>query len=277
MMTFVDLILHPKTRLALANHLGQPTHALLLTGDKGVGLGTIARTLATEIAGTNVVIVEPCSHDRQKTLTINIDDIRDLRTLVRSRRSDPLCIIIDEAEKMTDKAPEAFLKSLEEPTPQVFYILTTHLPTRLPATIKSRAQIVEVLPPPVETCESLFAGSDPAKLAKVKFLGERQPAEIVRLLNDEEYFKKVSLAMAAAKDFVQGSPGKRLAIVAGITTRDGAIELGKNVARILLVTADRAKNPKTVAASLNTVSNVVEYLHQNGNIRAQLTYLALNV
>ena len=268
-MIFSDLILHPRTRQTLTNYLAQPTHALLLTGEKGVGLGTIAKTLAREVANASVVIIEPRLHDKQKTPNINIEDIRELGHFTRDRRSDHLCIMIDEAEKMTDRAPEAFLKALEEPVERVFYILTTHAPAKLPATIKSRAQIVEILPPPAEMCKSLFAGSEPAKLEKIKFLGNRRPAEIARLIADEEYFRAAAAVMETAKNFIQGAPTKRLEIVASTTTRETAINLAQNVAKLLLL--------KSATDGLETVSEVIDNLTQNGNVRAQLTYLALNI
>lgn len=280
-MTFSDLILHPKTRQALESYLKQPTHALLLTGSNGVGLGTIAKILAKEIAQSNVAVIEPHIHDKQKTLSINIEDIRELRTFTRSRHSDALCIVIDEAEKMTTNAPEAFLKALEEPVSRIFYILTTHAPAKLPLTIKSRAQTIEILPPLTTAYEKLLQAAPTkltaAKRTQIAFLAERKPAEIVRLLTNEEYFRKQSSMMTAAKDFVQGNPAKRLEIIAGITTRDAAISLSKNVAKLLLLTTSRAPNDRVAANNLSVVSDVTENLIQNGNVRAQLTYLALNI
>jgi len=280
-MSFDDLILHPIIRQLLANYLKQPTHALLLVGEKGVGLNTIARVLAKEIAGANVAIVEPRLHDKQKTPNINIDDIRELAKFTRDRQSNALCIIVDEAEKMTRNAPEAFLKALEEPVQRVFYILTTHSTAKLPSTIKSRAQVIDVLPPPASLCGKLFENASlkltSAKRTQIEFLADRKPAEIARLLSNEEYFRTVSSAMGTAKDFVQGTPAKRLEIIANTTARESAIELTKNVAKMLILMIERAKNAKMATNSLNIVSEVIENLVQNGNVRIQLTYLALNI
>jgi replication-associated recombination protein RarA len=280
-MIFGDLILHPKTRAILTNYLKQPSHALLLVGDSGMGLGTIARALAKEIAGASVAVVKPHIHDKQKTPNINVDDIRELGQFTRDRRSDALCIVVDEAEKMTNSAPETFLKALEEPVQGVFYILTTHSASKLPATIKSRTQTVEILPPPSDLCEKLFQNAPlkltAAKRTQITFLADRKPAEIVRLLSDEEYFRTASFAMTTAKDFVQGEPAKRLEIVANTTSREAAIVLAKNVAKLLSLTTIRTKDPKSAADNLNTVSEVIDNLTQNGNARAQLMYLALNI
>jgi DNA polymerase III delta prime subunit len=280
-MCLAELILNPRSRRALENYLKRPSHALLLTGDNGVGLGTVAESLAREIAGANAVVMKPQLHDKQKTLSINIDDIRELRQFTRDRRSDALCIVIDEAEKMTASAPEAFLKALEEPSPQTFYILTTHMPSKLPATIRSRTQIIEILPPLAENCNQLFETAktklSAAKQAQIIFLADRRPAEIVRYLADEEYFRQTATGVELAKKFVQGDIKQRLAIISSVSTRDTAMKLARNVARLLYLTIGRARNGKTAAENLDTAVKVIDNLHQNGNLRAQLTYLALNI
>ena len=296
-MTFDDLILHSKSRAQLSNYLNYPTHALLLTGKVGVGLKTIAGALAREIAGSNVAIIEPTLHDRQKTANINVDDIRSLHETTRAMRRDNLAIIIDDIDKMTNDAPQTFLKLLEEPTPGVMYILTTHSMAKLPATIRSRTQIVEILPPPRNLTNAVIASaakqsSDTgsprrfaprdddalgAKRAQIDFLGNQCPAEIVRLLNDEEYFRAAATSMEIAKKFVQGDVEQRLQITTKITTRESAIELMENIARLLMLTIAKSKNPKNAAENLTTIATTIDNLAQNGNVRAQLTNLALNI
>jgi len=300
---FDDLILHPKSRAAIESYLKQPTHALLLTGKNGVGLGTIAKVLAREIAGANVVVIEPQLHNQQKTANINIDDIRALHEMTRARRRDNLMIVIDNVDQMTNDAPQAFLKLLEEPTPNVFYILTSHNIVQLPETIRSRTQIIEILPPPAEMCDissfcaqsqNLVKKMDSAisdetqndnkifkitaeKRAQIQFLGDRKPAEIVQLLTDEQYFRDRATAMNTAKNFVAGNIPTRLKTVAATTARETAIDLAQNIAKLITLTAPRVKNPKTVVENLELVSSTIDNLTQNGNVRAQLTNLALGL
>lgn len=280
-MTFDDLILNPKSRVQLLNYCRQPTHALLLTGKIGVGLKTIAQVLAREIAQTNIVIIEPKLHNTQKTLTINIEDIRNLHELTRARRNDNFVIIIDDADQMTNDAPQAFLKLLEEPVQNIFYILTSHNTARLPETIRSRTQIIEILPPPADLVQEIFKIS-PMKLttekrAKIDFLGDRRPAEIARLLTDEEYFRNAAATMETAKNFVQWNVAARLRIVVLTTTREAAVELAENIAKLMMLTITRVKNPKVTADNLTMISNTIDNLTQNGNVRAQLTNLAVNL
>ena len=280
-MKLSDLILHPKSRVQLENYLKKPTHALLLSGENGVGLRTIARSLTQQVARANMIIIEPKLHNHQKTLTINIDDIRGLNELTRTRRSENFVILIDDADKMTNDAPQAFLKLLEEPTANVFYILTSHNIHKLPETIRSRTQIIEILPPPTELTQKVFETS-PLKLTtekrtQIEFLANRKPAEITRLLTDEEYFRSEVAIMNTAKNFVMGSTVEKLKIVVATTTREAAIELTENVAKLFMLTAPKAKSPEATVGKFSVIATTIENLVQNGNVRAQLLNLALHI
>jgi DNA polymerase III delta prime subunit len=73
--------------------------------------------------------------------SISKEQIKEITTITSNKQSKPLFIIIERAEKMNEHAANAFLKALEEPGENVFYIfLTTNLGGILP-TIKSRANI----------------------------------------------------------------------------------------------------------------------------------------
>ena len=256
-------------------------HALLLVGESGAGLRTIAKSLAQEIAKANMIIIEPKLHNQQKTANINIDDIRDLHEITRARRDKNFVILIDDVDKMTNDAPQAFLKLLEEPTANTFYIMTSHNVKRLPETIRSRTQIIEILPPPKTAVQEIFATSSTKlmaeKRAQIEFLGERKPAEIVRLLTDEQYFRDKAAVMNTAKNFIQGSVAEKLKIVVTTTTRETAIELTQNIAKLLILTAPKSKNPKMVSESLEFLTKTIENLTQNGHVKTQLLNLALNI
>ncbi len=284
-MNFSDLILHSNSRRQLENYLRNPAHALLLTGEEGVGLATIAQTLAKEIAGNSVARITPSFHDKQKTRIINADDMRDLFELTHSKRSQAFVIIIDDADQTAFGVFERILKLLEEPIANVFYILTSHAPERLPATIRSRAQTVEALPPPEPAVEKLFAVErkpkpTAAKLTQIKFLAGKKPAEISRLLINEEYFRATADSMNTAKVFVQGTIIDRLKIVAETSgsksARIDAQNLVKNIAKLLILTLPRNPNQKKASEKLQTISDTIDNLAMNGNVRAQLLNLAVN-
>lgn len=82
---------------------------------------------------------------------INIAQIRALSDFVymtghqRGRR----IILICPAEAMNDAAANALLKKLEEPPAHVLFILVAHRPQHLPATIRSRCQLINMPIPDV--------------------------------------------------------------------------------------------------------------------------------
>lgn len=262
-----NLTINTKTKSAIKTYLKEPTHALLLVGQQGVGLGTIAKEIARNIAKQNVVIVSPKLHKTQKTTNINTEDIRELSSITQTRRKEPLVIVIDEAEKMTIGAPEAFLKSLEEPVEQVFYILTSHNTSNLPATILSRVQTIEVLPCNIEKITENIKPQ--IKKRQIDFISNGLPAEASRLMNDEIYFRTKSKLYEDAKKYLSGNVYEKLAVVPTFKNREEAINF-------LLVVSKLAQIKLSKPKSLQVLGEVLDNLSQNGNTKAQLTYLATN-
>lgn len=76
----------------------------------------------------------------EKTV-ITVEQVRDVIGSVMIRQTDDRFIIIRPADKLSDVAANAFLKSLEEPNEKVHYILITNSPSKLPVTILSRSAI----------------------------------------------------------------------------------------------------------------------------------------
>ena len=269
-----DLIINNKSRTALDAYLAQPTHALLLYGRRGVGLGTIAKALGKKIAGTNTMTIAPRLHKSQKVANINVEDIKELYEVTRTQQKNGLAIIVDEAEKMTNRTPETFLKLLEEPNENVYFILTTNEPNKMPVTVMSRVQKIHILQAMADECESLIATEKlPRKRQQITFLASGLPAEIKRLIADEEYFRKRVRNFELAKNFLGADKYEKLSLISKITKRDEAIDFSNALARLLVMLEETRPQPK----NLLLVNDVVDNLCQNGNIRAQLTYLATNM
>ncbi len=71
-----------------------------------------------------------------------IADLRELANFVKLRIGKPTAIVIKNIERATDEALNAFLKNLEEPQKDLYYILTSRSSRNLLPTIVSRCQVV---------------------------------------------------------------------------------------------------------------------------------------
>ncbi|MBO9662719.1 DNA polymerase III subunit delta' [Dokdonella sp.] len=88
--------------------------------------------------------------DDGKTRTeITVDQIRALsqRLAMSSQFGGLQIALIDPADRLNAAAANALLKTLEEPTPATVIVLVADEAARLPATIRSRCQRIDVRPP----------------------------------------------------------------------------------------------------------------------------------
>lgn len=273
-----QLILHPRTRTQLEQFLTHPTHALMLTGPMGVGLGTIARTIGHQLAGANVIYVAPTLHNKQKTTIINADDIAELGSIVRNHRDNVLVIIIDGADCAVSGVFERMLKLIEEPVPKVYYIFTAHSLQNIPATIMSRSALIKALLPTEADCAVLYSELDSTVASQVKFMANRRPALIKRLTSDDNFFVSESSSMQITKEFMQNAVSRRMEIIDALPDKELATSLCHDLAQLVisLASAGRLKNSQKVASQLLLLSETADRLTNNGNLRLQLTNLAIN-
>lgn len=149
------------TTLKQAVASGKISHAYLFSGPRGTGKTSAAKIFAKAMNCPNQVDGEPCNncdicHDitngsLEDVIEIDaasnngVDEIRDIRdksTYAPSRATYKV-YIIDEVHMLSTGAFNALLKTLEEPTENVVFILATTELHKIPATILSRVQRFE--------------------------------------------------------------------------------------------------------------------------------------
>ncbi len=137
-------------------------HAWLVTGPPGSGRSVVARAFAaalqcpdqgcgacndcrTALAGSHPDV------DRIVTegLSIDIETVRDAvqRAARRPARGRWQVLVIEDADRLTDKAADALLTSIEEPPQRTVWMLCTPAAEDLVPTIRSRCRLVPLRTP----------------------------------------------------------------------------------------------------------------------------------
>lgn len=157
---FSDLVGQPQVSQTLSRAIetGKIGHAYLFAGPRGTGKTSTAKILAKAMNCEHGPTPDPCGDcenckliDSGASMDVmeidaasnrGIDEIRELRETVKFAPAAGRykVYIIDEVHMLTTEAFNALLKTLEEPPPQVLFILATTEAHKVPATIKSRCQ-----------------------------------------------------------------------------------------------------------------------------------------
>ncbi|MEO6075607.1 MAG: DNA polymerase III subunit delta' [Dokdonella sp.] len=164
-------------RLAETLAQGRPHHAMLIAGAAGLGKREFAEALIASVLCSqrhddlracggckSCLLLAAGSHPDRILLTFEarakpnenklrtelvVDQVRALsqRLSLSSQFGGLQLALIEPAEALNENAANALLKTLEEPTAASVMILVCNDPSRLPATIRSRCQRIDVAIP----------------------------------------------------------------------------------------------------------------------------------
>jgi len=275
----MKLFLAKETLLSVAQLKSELPHAALLTGPEGIGL----RTIAVSIAGDQLSgIIEPTDNkggvDTSTSGVIRVVQMRDLAGRAMNKSRLERIYIIDDADRMNHQAQNAFLKLLEEPAPHVHFLLLTHHAERLLPTILSRVQSIHIPTITREESESLLDAlvvHDKTMRTKLLFLAEGLPAELSRLVTDKERFEQKATAITAARQLLQGTALQQLSTINSyVSDRVGALELLTYAERIIRHSLTQHPSSELVARA-DAIAEIYDRIASNGNIRIQLMSLVV--
>lgn len=211
MSVWDDLPGQEKTITALSRAVaeGNPSHAWLFTGPPGSGRTNAARAFA---AALQCRVPEPAQHGcgeckacvtvlagthpdvaliATEKVAYQIEDVRELITKAQDRPSTApwRVIIIEDADRMTERTTNVLLKSIEEPPPHTIWILCAPSPADVLVTIRSRCRSVSLSVPTRSAVAELLVRRDGLSEAQADFAARVSQSHIGiarRLARDEE-------------------------------------------------------------------------------------------
>lgn len=211
-----------------------PVHGYLLVGPEGCGKEEAARAFAaclitgSDDASTNEarLIAEGNYIDvheiRREGAAISADQAQDL-VLLASRspvESRMVVIILHDIHFMSEAAVVRLLKTFEEPSQNVRFILLTDSVIPLLVTVASRCVNVSFGEIPVEVIENTLLGDGvPAELARSVAAGARGSLQRARLLAQDPGYAARREAFARVPRELDGSGNRATSLVADLTAR----------------------------------------------------------
>jgi DNA polymerase-3 subunit delta' len=159
---FARVIGHRDVVEFLEVELGAPAHAYLFTGAAAVGKATVAREFARlvlcpergrhdeacrscrRVASGNhpdLVVIEP-----EGRTSLGVEQARGVvsQSVIGPLESERRIFLIEEAGIMTEQAANTLLKTLEEPTAPVIFLLVAESEDDFPPTVASRCRTVHL-------------------------------------------------------------------------------------------------------------------------------------
>lgn len=150
-----------------------PTHAWLITGPPGSGRSVLAAAFAAELlarpgqeAATQAQ-VDARTHPDLAVLSTErvVISIEEVRSLVVASQYSPSVgrfrvVVIEDADRMTERTSNVLLKALEEPPPRTVWVLCAPSDADLVPTIRSRVRTVRLRTPAVADVAELIVRRD---------------------------------------------------------------------------------------------------------------------
>jgi len=262
---FEEVVGQGQVTRTLANAIAADrlAHAYIFAGLRGTGKTTVARILAKCLNCEQGPTATPCSRcapcreiaesramdvlELDAASRTSVDNIRELQEVISYApvRDRYKVLIIDEAHMLSKAAFNALLKTLEEPPPNVVFILATTEMQKVLPTILSRCQVFEF-----------------------RRVGVRETADYLRRVGDVEKIRISDAALERIARAGEGSVRDSLSILERVLAFCGQEVSDDDLLRVLggvrvevLVGMVRGLARRDAAAMLEVLDGVVDEGH----------------
>ena len=221
-------------RAAAAPGSSAMTHAWLITGPPGSGRSTLAHAFAAELVGAGndeaawrqvIAGAHPdVSILSTHKVTITIEEVRALVAFsyFSPSASNYRVVVIEDADRMTERTSNVLLKALEEPPPQTVWVLCAPSTADVLPTIRSRTRSIVLQVPQASDVAQLIAsreGLDSDLALRAATEAQSHIGMATRLATDEEarFRRATSIDIVLGVTNVSGavSAAARLLEIAG--------------------------------------------------------------
>ena len=236
-------------RIRKTLHKGTLGHAYLISGLPHIGKMTLALTLAQALnccqaespcgvchvcrrivsathPDVRVVALDGASSDDKSSLRTEIS-IKQVRDDIQHWVSLPAfegkyrVFIIDAAEMLSSEAANCLLKTLEEPQEKVIFLLLSNEPSRLPETVISRCQRLDLRPVAASKIEAALltqgVAAEGARL--LSRLSRGCPGSALMAASDESVLERRAERLGRLFDVLAGNLETRFEYAAELATR----------------------------------------------------------
>lgn len=225
----------------------QPAHAYLFVGPPRIGKRTLARELAAALNCTAALPERPChqcancrmiGHEAHPDLivlesenerSISTETVRETRASIEWRPYQArykVYLIID-AEDLTEQGTNVLLKALEEPPPQVLFLLTARQQESVLPTVLSRVRIVSLEPLTVgEVSQALQEQfhDEAAQARQIASLAQGRMGWAIEARMNESLLEERKSAMARVIKLTEGRHSERLIMAGEICQGENFLE-----------------------------------------------------
>ncbi|WP_430868308.1 DNA polymerase III subunit delta' [Demequina aurantiaca] len=189
---------------AAVGSIDSMTHAWLITGPPGSGRSHAARAFAaalqcdsggcgtcreclTSLSGAHADVTLVAT----EKVTISIDEVRGLISVAQNAPSQGKwrVIVVEDADRMTERTSNVLLKSIEEPPPRTVWLLCAPAAQDVAITIRSRSRVINLRMPDPDAVAQLLIdrdGVEPALAREVALAAQSHIGVARRLARDPE-------------------------------------------------------------------------------------------